>query len=374
MKHKIEIIDYLRGLAILFMTLQHVILPFMIMHPNRFSSDAYLLVIRDVLNFSVGIIIICSGFSLYYSCRKLQFKNIKDILLFYKKRILRLLVPWFVFVMVSLVSYGLLLFFSKENLEKILAEYSFIQSVSLFGIPIGFAFHWIVIAMVLLTFLFPFLKYIYEKSKYTPHIMVLVYLIAYSVSLKFPLEFIAFPQLNVNVLSIASFIVAFLAGWGLVYMFGFSLEKLYEERKLRRHEWSITLFFIALFIIDYFVLKRLGIETMLNLSKFPPSPHFLLLGIVSTLLVLNILDKYYHTIHAYFRKILSFLSYNSYWLYLYGFWALAIISYLFGYISEMNVYLRLFLEFTATMLLASFIVVVQQKIVKLKVMIEKHHF
>ena len=95
-KHRDEVIDYLRGMAIILIILAHTLSPRTVLSASVYISNPILYSLYQGIHFMVVIIVIASGYSLYRSHPKLEMKA-KDILFFYGHRIRRLLLPWWYF-------------------------------------------------------------------------------------------------------------------------------------------------------------------------------------------------------------------------------------------------------------------------------------
>ncbi|MBI2124247.1 acyltransferase family protein, partial [Candidatus Pacearchaeota archaeon] len=117
MEHKIEAIDYLRALSVLAIIIIHVIAWHDSSISTEYTQSSFLFKLRDFLQFSVVTLIICSAFSVYVSNKKISFKP-EEIGTFYKKRIKRLLFPWWMF---------LIIFFSAHAIIKLVFNAEFID-------------------------------------------------------------------------------------------------------------------------------------------------------------------------------------------------------------------------------------------------------
>jgi len=369
MKHKIEAIDYLRGLSILLIIFIHIILPAFGHSKNDYSSIKALFDMWSVSNFCVVIIVICSGFSLYMSAKNLSLSK-KDIFSFYKKRLKRLLLPWWMFCIIYFIFYGILKAVFNLQIADLSPKYIILSFFTLGGIPFG----WLVFLMVMLTLIFPFLKYIYEKGRTAILMLLLAYLASIIVATLKPLYFNMYPDISLSAVSGISFIFSFILGWSLIYMLGFFLEALYNENKLMKKDITVTFNFIILFLVVHIIYKILGLKTVMYLNKYPPTPYYLTFGIASTFIILNLFFAYKHFIHKHLKNLLSYFSTNSYWMYLWGGLTLGLLSYLFSYLTFINTYLRLVLEFVVNLVFIALLILLQKKLVKIEMYLEKHHF
>ena len=370
MKHKIEAIDYLRGVAILSIVFIHIILPTMNSPQSIYSSKPLLFSIREILNFSIVAIIMCSGFSLYLSAKNLKYR-FQDILLFYKKRLKRLILPWWTFCIISFISYYLAENLLNIHLEKISLTYIISSFLLIGGLPL----RWLILLLVMLSLLFPLFKYFFEKnSRIFVSALLLSYLFFIIISISNPYNVYQTQNNDISFISKVSFNLSFILGWSLVYLLGFFLEELYNKHKLMKKELKVTFNFIFLSIIIYIVYSVIGLNTALYANKYPPSPYYLSYGIAVTFVLLNLFFAYKHFIHTHLKKILSFFSSNSYWLFLWSAGVLLPVQYLFSFLSFLNVYLRLVLEFVISIILITLLVLLQKKLIKIEMHLEKHHF
>jgi hypothetical protein len=374
MKHKIEAIDYLRGLSILMIILIHIIMPVPFNNPTDYSRLRSLYMLRDILNFCVVTLVICSGFSLYYSSKNMEF-TFKGIMEFYRKRLSRLLFPLVLFWIVSFVFYGVIALFFRPVLIEMGTMYNVLTKYKVASLPVGWIMvRWIVLLMILLTILFPFLKHLYEKSKYSIALIILTYFISSGLLLRNPIQVIQFPDVGLTIMSGVAGALSFLTGWCIVYIMGFYLEEIYNESRLMKKELNLTFNFILLFGAIYIVYKINGLSTSFTMNKFPPLPYYLSFGIGMTFILLNLFFAYKHFIHSHLRKVLGYFSSNSYWLFLWSYIAIIMFGYVFSLLDFINIYIRLILEFVMSLVLVVLMVQLQKSLIKIEMHKEKHHF
>ena len=361
MEHKTEVIDYLRGLSILSIIVIHVIA----WHDNAiftvYTKVPALFNLRDFLEFSVVTIVICSGFSLYLAYKPSL--NFKDLLHFYKKRFKRILMPWWIFLIIFFsIHYIIKLIFGLELIE--LSRNYILSSFFMIG---GIGFGWLVLLMLVLSFLFPFLKYLYKN--YNRSILFITVTIAYVLSLIiFEIEPIHVFHLSLDSISIVSliiFAIPFVLGWSIIYLVGFLLEELYNKPQFIRKVSQLTLVFIGLFILVNIIFSIFNLDKHMYLNKYPPTPEFLSFGLMGTFMLLTLFFSCKHFIHAHFKKPLSFFSSNSYWLFM---WNALTLSFVIPFLSLFefnNIFLRLIIAIIFNVLGVSLLVLLQERSIKI---------
>ena len=314
-------------------------------------------------------IVLCSGFSVYLSERKRK-TTLSDTIEFYRKRFVRIVIPWWSFLVVYFVLFRIILLATGAAFTDFSAKYILSSFLTIGGVPAG----WLVLLMTVMTLAFPVLKSVYEKNRRLISGIILTYA-AFSVFyMQNPIDFPSFPQTGASALQLALFSLTFLFGWSLVYMIGFFIEDMYNEHTLRKREIKITLNFLLLYATLHATHRLFGLDTSLNINKWPPTPYYIVAGIALTFIILNVFFAYRHFIHLHLRKMLSFISSNSYWIFLWSFLILEPVAHLFGSATHINVYVRLMFEFALSCLLICALVALQKKLIKIKIHKEKHHF
>ena len=362
MKHKVEVIDYLRGFSILAIIIIHVIA----WHDNAiftvYTKSPALYNLRDYLEFSVVTIMICSGFSLYISHGKLSL-NFKDLLHFYKKRFQRLLIPWWTFLTIFFsIHYIIKIIFGLELID--LSRKYILSSYFMVG---GIGFGWLVLLMLVVTLLFPFLKYLHTKVNKIVLFNVLI--ISYVSSLIiFDIEHIHVFHLNLDSISISSFIILmipFILGWSIAYMIGFSLAQHYNTPQFMNKMLGATIGFIVLFISVNVIYTILDLDKHLYLNKYPPTPEFLSFGFMATFILIILLFSCKMFIHEHLQKLLSFFSSNSYWLFMWNALTLSFFIPFLALFEFNNIFVRLIIAIVLNIMGVSLLVLVQNRFIKM---------
>ncbi|MFH0870783.1 MAG: acyltransferase [archaeon] len=373
MKNKIEAIDYLRGLAILAIIVIHILA----WHDNaiwtEYTSIPRLFALRDFLQFSVVTVIICSGFSLYMAHGQLSL-NKADLTNFYKKRVKRLLFPWWIFLAVFFSFHFLI----KQIFNVQLIELSWSYVLLSFSMIGGIGFGWLVLLMLIMTLLFPFLKYLYDHSRKAVlfSFAVAAYLLSFALFKINPTNTLDFgaPMASASSASVAFLAISFIVGWSMVYMIGFFLEQFYNDHPSLKKELRLTFFSIGLFLLVSAIYSGLGIGEYLYLNKYPPSPTYISLGLMMTFILLSLFFSFQHVIHTHLKRVMTFLSSNSYWLFMWNALTLSIITPFLGLFSFSSVYLKLALDILLNVIGVVLLVFLQKGLLKIEIHYEKHHF
>jgi hypothetical protein len=265
-------------------------------------------------------------------------------------------------VVISFVVYGVVSLFFPALRDALLEMFPFFSIGNYGGIPVVWiALKWIVLLLIMLTFLFPILKYIYDRKPSIILVLIACYLASSVLLLVYPADFMqmrgfSWPWLRTLLVSLS-----FVLGWSLVYIFGFSLDKLYHGSHFMQKDMRVTFIAVIVFVAIYIAYRSLGLDTMIHSNRLNSSPYYFSCGITVTLMLLSIFVSFASFFHAFPRKFLEFFSANSYWLYLWSLLTLYFLSYAFS-LFNMNPYLKLLLEFVANCVVLSVIVHVQKMI------------
>lgn len=365
MKKRILAIDFIKGLSIFIMIFLHIILYVEGINDTDYSKIPFLYYLRDLLNFCVVTLVIGSGFSLYKSTKNINF-NIKNSIRFYKKRLLRLIIPWKIYIIISISVYFLIKIISNNFLNTLKQDYSMLNFMVIKDIPLGWLLiKWIIFLMIFLTISYPILKNLYEKKKnYIPY-LIIIYLISVILSLENPLSF--FYTLHKNnhydFFTLFPNIITFILGWSLLYLFSFYIEELYSNDLLLKNLKKLTFLSILSTTFFFLFIKTNNFDIRVTFNEFPPNPYFFSLGISITFILLNC----YHTIEKFLIKskilqLIQFYSKHSLWIYLWSLQIYLFIGYLFSRFININIYLRLITEFTITCIILTLIILSQESI------------
>jgi len=371
MNPKNESIDYLRGLAIVAIIVIHILA----WHDNsiltEYTKMPLLFNLRNLLQFSVVTLVVCSGFSLYLTHKELSLKP-NELLAFYKKRIKHLLIPWWIFLAIFFIIHTIIKYTFKIELVD-LSKKNIISSFLMAG---GIGFGWLILLMLMLTFLFPFLKYLFENvdKKVLFSIMTVAYIGSILLFNKNYFNILNYGIYDIKFIPLITFVIPFIIGWSIIYTVGFSLNHFYNEHPSIKKELHLTFGFIVSFIAIDFIYYFKGFERVLYLSKYPPSPYYLSYGLMATYILLTIFFSYRHVIHIYFKRFLSFFSSNSYWLFMWNGLTLSLIIPFLKVFNFSNIYVKLIFDIILNFIFVYVLVFLQKKLIKIEMHLTSHHF
>ncbi len=292
MTERNKLIDNLRGFSILIMILTHV--------TAFFPNDKLAFTIWNWSNFAVPIFIFCST---YLFLQKGSDKPV-NYLTYLKKRFLRLLIPYYIFLFFFLI---LLLFI---NAKMVTFKYIW-QSILVIG---GVDINWLVLLFLCITTILPIFVWSLKKSKL---FFWLYFVLSFGSSIG--LLFFNFPMPYKFIMWLP---------WSIViYVTYFYLKSEINKKRL------VILFFSSLFIFisSYIIQSSLNHSLVLIHNKYPPNIFFLSYGI-AVMLGLIFIQKYIFSYKIIF-KILHFFSKYSYSIY---FLHYLILTFLANFIKSLN--------------------------------------
>lgn len=264
-------IDNLRGLAMLAMIIIHA--------TAYFLRDKITLFIWDSLQWAVPVFLFCS-FYLYYN--KVKTFDKENILPYFKKRFSRLLIPYYVFLLV----YFLLVYFldpRKFNLNY------FSANVFLYG---GLDLNWLPLLFFYLSFLMPLLLLL-EKKKIWFNLWGFLSIVSSIVFIFYS----PFKSRTIMWLPWSTFIF-------------FTLFFIRNEKNWKRLFYA-ALVFGLIFIVTRLIEIKIGHNLTHFGNKYPPTLYHLSYGVVSVIVLYWLSKKNVFTFLG-FDKFLNFLSVNSY--------------------------------------------------------------
>ncbi|MEK7450885.1 MAG: acyltransferase [Patescibacteria group bacterium] len=280
-------IDFLRAISIIGVIAIHVL------YYNLTSKVNLTTAVWNYLHFVVTGFVLCSGYVLLRKTDSL--KTLTGTLGWYKKRLIRLIIPYYIYVIVHiLLTYFLPNFFSglgvKANFNYFFQALFFSNSVSISWLPLLF---------VQLTILFPLLIFLLRKN------LLYVYLI-FSLTITFLITVKPFPFNYYEYMFIPWSLITLLA----IYLFNVEKSKL----NFTRHLLFLAITGGIIFAILSFLWTSLHRPMYLIDNKYPPNFFYLSYGVFITMLML-----YISRFSIFLRKgIVDFYTYiskNSYSLY-----------------------------------------------------------
>lgn len=274
---RIEEIDMLRGLSMLVMVL---------LHTNAyFLSIPFVFFLWDYGQFAVPVFIFCSSYLFFI--KKYQLNTLKDIFSHTRKRLLRLLVPYYLFAAIYILL--------ERFKEPAKITYQYLLS-NLFIIE-GISINWLVLLFVFFTFLMPLLSYLWNHKR-----LIFYFYTILSIVSAFLLIFYPFPF---------NYRFIMWLPWSLLVVFSFFI----VESEYKKWFYPIAFFAgLAVFLsLRYLQITLHHSLTMFD-NKYPPNLFHLSFGMVS-IIGLYIVAKRGVFAFPLIKNLFSFLSRNSYSLY-----------------------------------------------------------
>ncbi len=266
-------IDILRGIATIAMILIHTSYYFI-------GGDKLALFVWNWSQFAVPMFVFCAGYVFFI---KDKINSLKDYIIYLKKRLPRLLFPYWIFM----VCFFPIIWFTSHSLNL---NY-IIQSIFVLG---GIDIDWLVLLMIELAIIFPFIRYL--QNRHTG--LFKIYLL-----LNILFAFIIFySPFNFNYKYDMWFF------WGLSGLSSMLVMPLINV-KIKRF-FFITSLLIFIFLFLQGTISRHDLSFINN--KYPPNLYIISYGIVSCLSLYYLAQK---GLFNYILKPLSFISKHSYSIY-----------------------------------------------------------
>lgn len=287
-KIRFDEVDFLRAFGIIGVVIVHIL-------TYSLTNPIYKFLWNN-LQFVVVSFIFCSGFVLAYFYHD-KFTNISDTLKWYKKRFIRLIIPFWIYLCLH---YALWLifpnFFQGLGLSKSIPY--FFNSAFLIG---GTNLNWLPLLFLQLTFLFPFFTNWIKKKKIS-----FVYLF-FALFITVILTIFQFPY---NYYRLIMWVP-----WSLVLLFAIYLsvkEKTDANSLITKKR---NLLFGVLTFVGFLFLYILNLDNGKSLNfynhKYPPDFFYLLFGVSLTCLFL-LIGKLRIFQNSIIKTTYLFISKNSY--------------------------------------------------------------
>lgn len=266
-------IDNLRGAAMMAMMVIHAC--------SYYLTDRTTLLIWDNLQWAVPVFIFCSFYLFFNRTKEIK---AEDFFFYLKKRITRLLVPYYVFLGVI---FPLFFVFEKKyfNLQY------FLSNIFLYG---GISFNWLVLLFVYLIFLMPAILAM-KKNK-----MLFYGFLAFSILSSLYFIFIKY-----------NFRITMWLPWvTYAYFTMFFIKNRSNTKKLLLLGIGSLVLFFALRVVEV----NIGHNLTHYENKYPPTLYHLSFGFFWVIILYWLSVAKVFTYFK-FDRILNFLSVNSYSLY-----------------------------------------------------------
>lgn len=268
-------IDFLRGFSILVMIFIHT--------SAYFLSNKVAFFFWDASEFAVVVFIFCSCYVVF----KKYLTAHLPIFFYIKKRLVRLLKPYYIFLLFFLF------FVYLGEPYKLTLPY-LVENLFVVG---GIDINWLILLFLIFSFLVPTVLILFKRRKK-------LFYIYFFLALFFSLFFIK------NKLPLDYRITMFLP-WSLIIFFSLFFVK-YEEKK-----WFINLGLVVSFVI-FFLLHLLVNDLHLSLvmyaNKYPPNLYHLSYGVFSVF-ALYLVSKLHFLSIPIIKKFFYFMSSQSYTIY-----------------------------------------------------------
>lgn len=277
MKNRFQEIDDIRGISMIVMIL---------IHTNAYLlSDRLAYVTREISQFAVVAFLFCST---YLTLRRPYPASFSEFIPYLIKRLRRLLVPYYVFV----IAYAV---FMSLFANKTLSHSFLVENVLLTG---GIDFNWLVLLFVQLTFITPLLQFLYDKHRSLFHL----YAVGALVSSVYFLTHTPLPYFR---------LIMWLP-WSLIIIYTLYFDRLWNSKKMFI---LITIVFGLIYIgTQQYVLIPAKHAISMYANKYPPNIYH----IAYSLFALNILygmSQVKVFSHKIIQAVIDFFSMYSYTIY-----------------------------------------------------------
>ena len=282
------LIDFLKVIGLLLIILAHTI------------ENPIVLQIR---NFDVPLLVILSGILSVKS-----FKKEKNILTYYKKRIFRLLIPTYIFIIIYFGVLKILKIIAGDFQYKIDIN-SVINSLLLIG---GISYIWIIRVYLLTAFLTPVLIIAKEKLNNRIYFMCIIIIYAlYEILYRYVGDVNYFFQ----------YILYYIIPYSTILSIGITIGKKENQNIERFLCFGAFGIFVAVAILEIF---RTGHFVYTNEFKYPPRIYYISYSIFASMAVMLISQKInFNAMRKKTKNIIIFISQHSLWIY---FWHIIYIS------------------------------------------------
>lgn len=285
-------LDFLRTCGILVIILTHTL--------SYYLSHRIIFTIWNYIHFVVVLLVFCSGY-LMIAQNKNSFTKPREIFSWYKKRLIRLIIPFYTYLLIHYFLWFFLpRFFNGLNLKK---NFDFIlQSVLFTG---GVDFNWFVLLFIQLTVLFPLVICSFRKKIYFLLFISLMLISAIFFTL------INFPG--------PTYRFVMWAGWlNIIFLSVFIYQQ--ETKDTVLFETLKRYFFIGLTAGIFFLLMRVGLigfrgkDLVLTKHKYPPDALYLSYGIAVSCIFL-IISRIKQLSSGILGRIFQFIGRRTYQLF-----------------------------------------------------------
>ncbi len=284
MKKRFYHIDFLRAAAIIGVIAIHVLSYSPVSRLNDF--------VGNYLHFVVVAFVFCSGYVMFSRYPE-RVQTLKQTLKWYKKRLIRLLLPFYIYLGLHYLLWILFPnYFSGLGLQK--SSNFIVNSIFLTG---GQNLNWLPLLFIELMFLFPIFALFHKRKKS----LILYLSFTFAVTIFF--TFFRFPY---NYYRFEMWI-----GWSIVFLMPMTFV-IYEKEKLRIKTYILfggisAIIFTILFILWHFIPRSFYLID----HKYPPDLYNLSYGTAISM-ILILISKFKIFEKKIIKKAYLFLSKHSY--------------------------------------------------------------
>ena len=298
--NRVIFIDYLKVIGLLCIILAHI------------CTDATILQIR---NFDVPLMVLISGYLAVDSFKR-NLKEDRSFLKYYWKRIKRLLIPTWIFL---IIFFTVMTFFPVNGLYPYDTDF-IINSFLLLN---GIEYVWIIRIFLICAFITPVIYYFDKiENDYIQYLILLLIYILYEIAI----------FLNINEMNIIfEFILAYIIPYGIIYLLG-----MISRTTSYKTDRNISIVFLAAFIISaYLIYSTTGILQPTQLMKYPPTIYYISYALFVSFLLMSLFKRF----DLKSNSLIEFCSKSSLWIYLWHILFLTIIPIFCGEMDWILMYI-----------------------------------
>ena len=255
--NRVIFIDYLKVIGLLCIILAHI------------CTDATILQIR---NFDVPLMVLISGYLAVDSFKR-NLKEDRSFLKYYWKRIKRLLIPTWIFL---IIFFTVMIFFPVDGLYPYDTDF-IINSFLLLN---GIEYVWIIRIFLICAFITPVIYYFDKiENDYIQYLILLLIYILYEIAI----------FLNINEMNIIfEFILAYIVPYGIIYLLG-----MISRTTSYKTDRNISIVCLAAFIISaYLIYSTTGILQPTQLMKYPPTIYYISYALFVSFLLMSLFKRF----------------------------------------------------------------------------------
>lgn len=278
-----EIIDILKTIGILMIILAHVC-------DNK--------IIMQIRSFDVPLLVIVSGMLSISSCKKS--KSIKD---YYKKRILRLIIPTYIFI----IFYFILI----KLLKIVVGDYDYRVDIAAliksFLLMDGIGYIWIIRIYLLTAIITPLIIKLKELNKNKLYLGILI-----GIYIVYEITYLLIGDANLFLKNILYYIIPY----GCILAIGMECSEFNKKKSTKKYFFGIIAMII--YVISAIIMYLIhGEYIYTSVFKYPPRIYYISYAVFISMVLIIILERI--NLKKISKKILNsvnFISRHSLWIYI----------------------------------------------------------